>query len=60
MEAEAVYSGSETHVDTEGSVAADKSGNDLEDMVKFLETAPAVRPISLTLSDEVVDIPDEE
>ena len=44
-----------------GSVAADKTGNDLEDMVKFLEAAPAARPVSIAnIPDEVADIPDED
>ena len=65
-ESEANHSEGETHVDTEsdtvaGSVVADKSSNDLEDMVAFLEAAPVQpRPTSVVVPDEVADIPDED
>ena len=64
-EAEVTHSEPETHVDTEsdtvaGSVIADKTGDDLDDMVKFLEFTPVhPRPTSMVvIPDEVADIPD--
>ncbi len=65
-EPDAAHSEAETHVDTEsdtvaGSVVADKSGNDIEDMVAFLEAASVKpRPTSVIVPDEVADIPDED
>ncbi|OJT02459.1 hypothetical protein TRAPUB_7026 [Trametes pubescens] len=66
-EADAVHSEGETHVDTEsdtvsGSVVADKSGGDIEDIVGMLEGPILVskeRPVSVIVPD-VAEIPDIE